>query len=85
MYYLMILVIIMNISTTAAKAGFISAVIGLGAGLLDCFDRQYKASIIIAVINIIFIYLFPMILALLQIANIIEIGSSTLESVIQIP
>ncbi len=82
MIYLMSLVIITNISTAAAKAGLLSAIVGLGAGLFDCCDRQYKASLVIAVINVIFIYVLPMLIVMLQLTNVINISTNTLEAVV---
>lgn len=61
-----------NLCSAAAKIGAIATLIGFGAGVLDCYDRQYKASLVLAVINIAFAYLLPLLIVLLNISNVVS-------------
>ena len=62
---------IFSFTTAAAgifgpKVGCAAAVIGLLAGVLDKYDRQYKASMILAVGNLVISYLFPVLIMITQ-------------------
>ena len=46
------------------KAGWIAAVLGLGAGFLDLYDRQYKISFILFLTNLAASYFLPVLLML---------------------
>lgn len=48
------------------KAGCAAAVIGMAAGLLDVYDRQYKAALILAVVNLAISYLLPVLFMITQ-------------------
>lgn len=77
---LMPLVLVSNLCSASSKIGLLASLAGLGAGLLDCYDRQYKASLIIAGINLIFAYLLPLLIAVLQITNMVTGMSTTLDA-----
>lgn len=55
-----VLVIISNVS----KVGLIAGVTGLVLGLLDLYDRQSSGAAVMIVLNLIFMYILPMILFL---------------------
>ena len=55
-------VIIYGVAMITGKVGLIATVIGLIAGLLDLYDRQIKASVIIALILFAATYILPLIL-----------------------
>lgn len=62
---------IFSFTTAAAgifgpKVGCAAAVIGLLAGVLDKYDRQYKASMILAVGNLVISYLLPVLIMITQ-------------------
>jgi len=76
-----IIVMAASVCSTAVKAGFLSALVGLGAGLLDLYDRQSRAGAFFLIINLIFIYLFPLVLVVLQITNMISFSNVITDSV----
>ena len=55
-------VIIYGVAMITGKVGLIATVIGLIAGLLDLYDRQIKASVIIALTLFVATYILPLIL-----------------------
>ena len=55
-----VLVIISNVS----KVGLIASITGLVLGLLDLYDRQSSGAAVMIVLNLIFMYILPMILFL---------------------
>ena len=55
-------VIIYGVAMITGKVGLIATVIGLIAGLLDLYDRQIKASVIIALTLFAATYILPLIL-----------------------
>lgn len=52
--------------TLASKIGLITVIIGFLLGAMDLYDRQYKASIILAVINLILPYVMGTIFTFLN-------------------
>lgn len=61
--------IVSAIGIYASKFGFLAALAGIIAGGLDLYDRQYKASIILGVINLVLSYLVPVIIMLSQVTS----------------
>ena len=78
------IVLVSNLCSISAKVGLLAALAGIGAGLLDFYDRQYKASLIIAGINLVFAYLLPLLIVLLQFTNIISTGMVTTMNAVNI-
>ena len=54
------------------KIGCAAALIGLIAGVVDKYDRQYKASMILAVVNLVISYLLPVLVMITQTYGIFQ-------------
>ena len=54
------------------KVGCAAALIGLIAGVVDKYDRQYKASMILAVVNLVISYLLPVLIMITQTYGIFQ-------------
>lgn len=54
------------------KIGCAAALIGLIAGVVDKYDRQYKASMILAVVNLVISYLLPVLIMITQTYGIFQ-------------
>lgn len=54
------------------KVGCAAALIGLIAGLFDAYDRQYKASMILATVNLVISYLLPVLIMITQTYGILQ-------------
>ncbi|MGN0714904.1 MAG: helix-turn-helix domain-containing protein [Anaerovoracaceae bacterium] len=54
------------------KVGCAAALIGLIAGVMDKYDRQYKSSMILAVVNLVISYLLPILIMITQTYGIFQ-------------
>ena len=64
--YIFTATVILVITSNIAKIGFISAVTGLILGLLNLHDRQNGGAAVMIVLNLIFMYILPLMLILLN-------------------
>ena len=76
-YFLTSMFGILSFITAAAgilspKAGCAAALIGLLAGVVGKYDRQYKASMILAVVNLVISYLLPILIMITQTYGIFQ-------------
>ena len=69
------------ITSYISRVGLISSGAGLAAGLLDIYDRQNKTSVIFIIINIILMYLLPV----LSVLFAVTIGTAVSDTLSVIP